>query len=63
VPIEEVRVGDRVWSRDERTGEEGYHDVARTFVTPNKPTVFASSGAAFTVGLLTVTATAYAFPA
>jgi hypothetical protein len=39
VPIEEVRVGDRVWSRSDETGEEGYQRVARTFVTPDQPTL------------------------
>jgi RHS repeat-associated protein len=39
VPIEQVKVGDRVWSRDERTGEEGFESVLQTFVTPDKPTI------------------------
>lgn len=36
-PIETLRRGDRVWSRDDRTGEEGYRPVVRTFVTPDQP--------------------------
>ena len=44
VPIEQVKVGDRVWSRDERTGEEAYHVVVQTFVRPNKPTVLVEVG-------------------
>ncbi len=39
VSIEEVQVGDLVWSRDDETGEEGYRPVARTFVTPDQPTL------------------------
>jgi hypothetical protein len=36
VPIEEVQPGDLVLSRDERTGEEAYRPVTRTFVTPEQ---------------------------
>ena len=39
VPIEEIRRGDRVWSQDDETGEEGYRRVAQTFVTPDQPTL------------------------
>jgi RHS repeat-associated protein len=49
VPIEEVRVGDRVWSRSDETGEQSYRPVVRTFVTPDQPTLelhFASDGRA-----------------
>ena len=35
-PIEEVKVGDSVWSKDEATGREGWAPVVRTFVTEDK---------------------------
>ena len=35
-PIEALRIGDEVWSRDEETGEEGYRPVVNTFVTPDQ---------------------------
>lgn len=35
-PIEELRVGDQVWSRSEDTGEEAYRPVVNTFVTPDQ---------------------------
>ncbi|WP_341535204.1 polymorphic toxin-type HINT domain-containing protein [Acanthopleuribacter pedis] len=31
VPIEEIAVGDWVWSRDDQTGEEGWEQVTRVF--------------------------------
>jgi hypothetical protein len=37
VAIEELRVGDLVWSRDDETGEEGYRPITRVFVTPDQP--------------------------
>lgn len=37
VPIERIRVGDRALSRDEKTGEIGYHKVARVFETAEQP--------------------------
>jgi RHS repeat-associated protein len=37
IPIERIRVGDRVLSRDEKTGEVAYRQVARVFETPNQP--------------------------
>jgi hypothetical protein len=37
VPIEDVAVGELVYSRDEATGESGYQRVLATFVTPNMP--------------------------
>jgi hypothetical protein len=36
-PIEALGPGDRVWSRDDRTGEAGYRAVVRTFATPDQP--------------------------
>jgi RHS repeat-associated protein len=39
VPIEEVQVGDRVRSRNEETGDEGYRSVVRTSVTLDQPTL------------------------
>jgi RHS repeat-associated protein len=36
-PIEEVKEGDLVWSRDEATGDVALRRVLRTFVTPNQP--------------------------
>lgn len=38
VPIEDVQIGDRVWSRSDETGEQGYRRVVRTTVTPDRPT-------------------------
>lgn len=35
--IEEVEVGDLVWSRDDETGELALRRVVRTFITPDKP--------------------------
>jgi len=35
VPIEDVEVGDLVYSRDDETGEESYQEVLHTFVTPD----------------------------
>ena len=35
-PIETVRVGDLVLSRDEATGETGYQPVTEVFITPDK---------------------------
>ena len=35
-PIETVRVGDLVLSRDEGTGETGYQPVTQVFITPDK---------------------------
>ena len=32
-PIEEIEVGDKVWSRDEETGAEGWRDVLELFET------------------------------
>jgi len=37
VAIEELQVGDLVWSRDDETGEEGYRPITRLFVTPDQP--------------------------
>jgi Pretoxin HINT domain/Novel toxin 21 len=37
VPIEQLAPGDRVLSRDDRTGEEDYRPIAQTFVTPDQP--------------------------
>ena len=37
VPIDQLAVGDEVWSRDDETGEEGYRPVVRRFVTPGQP--------------------------
>ena len=37
VAIDELAVGDEVWSRDDQTGEEGYRPVVRRFVTPGQP--------------------------
>tara|TARA_R110002096_G_scaffold16898_12_gene58083 strand:+ start:17603 stop:24475 length:6873 start_codon:yes stop_codon:yes gene_type:complete len=34
--IEEIAVGDLVWSRDDETGEEGWKPVVQLFVTPDK---------------------------
>ena len=34
--IEDVEVGDLVWSRDDETGEQGLRRVTRTFVTPEQ---------------------------
>ena len=36
-PIEEIKEGDLVWSRDEATGEVALRRVVRTFVTPDQP--------------------------
>lgn len=36
VAIEDIKVGDLVWSRDEDTGEEGWKPVVELFVTPNQ---------------------------
>lgn len=36
VPIEEIGVGDLVWSRNDDTGEEGWKSVAQTFSTPEQ---------------------------
>ncbi len=36
VPIEEIKVGDLVWSRDDKTGEEGWRAVTELFETPNQ---------------------------
>ncbi len=36
-PIEEIEVGDLVWSRDDETGEEGWKAVVQTFFTPEQP--------------------------
>ena len=33
LPIEEIEVGDLVWSRSDETGEEGWKPVSRTFIT------------------------------
>jgi Pretoxin HINT domain len=35
--IEEVELGDTVWSQDEATGETSKQHVVRTFVTPDRP--------------------------
>ena len=35
-PIEDLRAGDQVWSRDDETGEEGYRSIAQTYVTPEQ---------------------------
>lgn len=37
--IEAVAVGQRVWARDESTGEDRLARVVRTFVTPNAPVI------------------------
>jgi hypothetical protein len=37
VPIDKIEVGDYVWSRDQKTGEEGWRPVVRTIVTKDKP--------------------------
>ena len=37
VPIEQLRVGDLVLSRDDETGEEDYRPIAAVMVTPDKP--------------------------
>jgi hypothetical protein len=37
VPIEQLRVGDLVLSRDDETGEEAYRPIAAVMVTPDKP--------------------------
>ncbi len=37
VAIDELEPGDRVWARDEHTGEEGYREVVEVFVTEDKP--------------------------
>ena len=34
--IEEIDVGDIVWSRDDGTGEEGWKPVVQTFITPDQ---------------------------
>jgi Pretoxin HINT domain len=34
-PIEQVKAGDKVLSRNERTGEQSYHRVLQTFATPD----------------------------
>jgi RHS repeat-associated protein len=36
VPIEEIEVGDYVWSRDDKTGEEGWRAVTELFETPEQ---------------------------
>ncbi|MBI2566787.1 MAG: Hint domain-containing protein [Candidatus Schekmanbacteria bacterium] len=38
-PIEQIAVGERVWSRDEATGETGWHAVVNRFVTPDQPVI------------------------
>ena len=35
-PIEQIRAGELVWSRNDETGETDWRPVVRTFVTPNK---------------------------
>jgi hypothetical protein len=35
--IEDVEPGDRVWSRDEMTGQTSLRQVTRTYVTPDQP--------------------------
>jgi hypothetical protein len=35
-PIEEIEVGDQVWSRNDDTGEEGWKPVVRISVTPDQ---------------------------
>jgi len=37
IPIEEVVIGDFVWSRDDETGEEDWQQVVQLFVTPEQP--------------------------
>ncbi len=37
VPIEQLRVGDLVLSRDDETGEEDYRPIAAVMATPDKP--------------------------
>lgn len=39
LPIEQLREGDLVMSRDEANGETGVEHVVRTFVTPDQPVV------------------------
>jgi hypothetical protein len=37
VAIDEIEVGDKVWARDDQTGEEAFREVTHVFVTPDKP--------------------------
>lgn len=37
VPIEELAIGDRVWSRSESTGDVGLRSIVHRFVTPDQP--------------------------
>jgi hypothetical protein len=37
VSIEDIRIGDRVLSMDEKTGELSYREVVRVFTTPDQP--------------------------
>lgn len=39
VAIETIRVGDRVWSRDEDTGRQELKNVTQVFVTPDQPVI------------------------
>ena len=36
VPIEEIELGDLVWSRNDETGEEDWKPVVETFITEDK---------------------------
>ena len=55
VPIEEVQIGDRVWSRSEETGELRLQPVVELFVTPEKEVLelqlVSSSGVVETLGV------------
>ena len=54
-PIEEIRVGDFVWSRNDETEERRLQRVVQLFVTPNKETLdldlVASDGTSETLGV------------
>ena len=57
VPIETIAVGERVWSRDEATGEVALRTVTRTFETADQPLLALRFGSG-TGGLEEILATA-----
>ncbi len=55
LPIDKLKPGDKVYARNEQTGEQSYHPVTQTFATPNDElynlTLATTSGKQETLGV------------
>ncbi len=55
LPIDKLKPGDKVYARNEQTGEQSYHPVTQTFATPNDElynlTLTSTSGKQETLGV------------